>query len=71
MHETFRGDTMVITRDVHVARLMAEVEQQRRLRLKAEQRASGLKSANQRLQSMVLRLRAQVMDSVRKAKTAD
>jgi hypothetical protein len=71
MHETFRGDTMVITRNVHVARLMAEVEQEKRLRLKAEQRASGLKSANQRLQSTVLRLRAQVMDSVRKAKAAD
>jgi hypothetical protein len=28
---------------------MAEVEQEKRLRLKAEQRASGLKSANQRL----------------------
>jgi hypothetical protein len=39
--------------DACVARLMAEVEQERRLRLKAEQRASGLKSANQRLQSTV------------------
>jgi hypothetical protein len=36
---------MVETRDVHVARLMAEVEQERLPRLKAEQRASGLKSA--------------------------
>jgi hypothetical protein len=42
---------MATARDVHVARLMAEVEQERRLRLKAEQRASGLQSANQRLQS--------------------
>jgi hypothetical protein len=62
---------MVTTRDVHVAHLMAEVEQEKRLRLKAEQRTSGLKSANQRLQSTVLRLRAQVMNSVRKAKAAD
>jgi hypothetical protein len=42
---------------------MAEVEQERQLRLKAEQRASGLKSANQRLQSTVLKLKAQVMVS--------
>ena len=54
---------MATARDVQVARLMAEVEQERRLRLKAEQRASGLKSANQRLQSTVLKLKAQVMDS--------
>ena len=54
---------MVATRDVRVTRLMSEVAQERQLRLKAEQRASGLKSANQRLQSTVLRLRAQVMDS--------
>jgi hypothetical protein len=56
-------DAMVATRDVRVVRLMAEVEQERQLRLKAEQRASGLKSANQRLQSTVLKLKAQVMDS--------
>jgi hypothetical protein len=56
-------DTVVAARDVRVVRLMAEVEQERQLRLKAEQRASGLKSANQRLQSTVLKLRAQVMDS--------
>jgi hypothetical protein len=54
---------MTTARDVHVARLMAEVEQERRLRLKAEQRASGLKSANQRLQTTVLKLKAQMMDS--------
>ena len=54
---------MVETRDVRVVRLMAEVEQERQLRLKAEQRASGLKSANQRLQLAVLKLKAQVMDS--------
>ena len=54
---------MVTARDVRVAQLMAEVEQERRLRLKAEQRASGLKSANQRLQSTVLKLKARVMDS--------
>jgi hypothetical protein len=54
---------MAAARDVRVARLMAEVEQERQLRLKAEQRASGLKSANQRLQSTVLKLKAQVMDS--------
>jgi hypothetical protein len=54
---------MVETRDVRVARLMAEVEQERQLRLKAQQRASGLKSANQRLQSAVLKLKAQVVDS--------
>jgi hypothetical protein len=51
---------MVETRDVRVARLMAEVEQERQLRLRAEQRASGLKSANQRLQSTVLKLKGQV-----------
>ena len=51
---------MVGTRDVRVTRLMAEVEQERQLRLKAQQRASGLKSANQRLQSAVLKLKAQV-----------
>jgi hypothetical protein len=56
-------DTVVETRDVRVPRLMAEVEQERQLRQKAEQRASGLKSANQRLQSTVLKLKAQVMDS--------
>jgi hypothetical protein len=56
-------DTVVAGRDVRVARLMAEVEQERQLRLKAEQRASGLKSANQRLQSTVLKLKAQGMDS--------
>ena len=56
-------DAVVETRDVRVIRLMAEVEQERRLRLKAEQRASGLKSANQRLQSTVLKLKARVMDS--------
>jgi hypothetical protein len=56
-------DTVVETRDVRVVRLMAEVEQERQLRLKAEQRASGLKSANQRLQSTVLKLKAQAMDS--------
>jgi hypothetical protein len=56
-------DTVAVTRDVRVARLTAEVEQERQLRLKAEQRASGLKSANQRLQSTVLKLKAQVMDS--------
>jgi hypothetical protein len=61
--KTFLEDTMVTAKDVHVARLMAEVEQERRLRLKAEQRASGLKSANQRLQSTVLKLKARVMDS--------
>jgi hypothetical protein len=55
--------TVVESRDVRVTRLLAEVEQERQLRLKAEQRASGLKSANQRLQSTVLKLRAQVMDS--------
>jgi hypothetical protein len=54
---------MVATRDVRVTRLMSEVAHERQLRLKAEQRASGLKSANQRLQSTVLKLRAQVMDS--------
>jgi hypothetical protein len=54
---------MVGARDVRVTRLMAEVEQERQLRRKAEQRASGLKSANQRLQSTVLKLKAQVMDS--------
>ena len=54
---------MVMARDVRVTRLMAEVEQERQLRLKAEQRASGLKSANQRLQSTVLKLKAQAMDS--------
>jgi hypothetical protein len=54
---------MVTGTEVRVARLMAEVEQERRLRLKAEQRASGLKSANQRLQSTVLKLKAQVLDS--------
>jgi hypothetical protein len=56
-------DTVVVARDVRVARLMAEVEQERQLRLKAEQRASGPKSANQRLQSTVLKLKAQVMNS--------
>jgi hypothetical protein len=50
---------------------MAEVQQERQLRLKAEQRASGLKSANVRLQSTVLKLRAQVMDSTAKLKSAD
>jgi hypothetical protein len=45
---------MVGARDVRVARLMAEVEQERQLRLKAEQRASRLKSANQGLQSTLL-----------------
>jgi hypothetical protein len=59
---------MATARDVQVARLMAEVEQERRLRLKAEQRASGLKSANQRLQSTVLRLKARVIDSASRAK---
>ena len=54
---------MVAASDVRVVRLMAEVEQEKRLRLKAEQRASGLKSANQRLQSTVLKLKARVMDS--------
>ena len=54
---------MATTKDVRVARLIAEVEQERQLRLKAEPRASGLKSANQRLQSAVLKLKAQVMDS--------
>jgi hypothetical protein len=62
------ADTVATARDVHVARLMAEVEQERRLRLKAEQRASGLKSANQRLQSTVLKLKAQVMDWASQAK---
>jgi hypothetical protein len=56
-------DIVVATRDVRVIRLMAEIEEERQLRLKAEQRASGLKSANQRLQSTVLKLKAQVMDS--------
>jgi hypothetical protein len=55
-------DAVVETRDVRVIRLMAEVEQEKQLRLRAEQRASGLKSANQRLQSTVLKLKAQVMD---------
>jgi hypothetical protein len=64
-------DTVVAARDVRVARLMAEVEQERQLRLKAEQRASGLKSANQRLQSTVLRLKARVMDSAAKAKSTE
>jgi hypothetical protein len=59
---------MVGTRDVRVTRLMAEVEQERQLRLRAEQRASGLKSANQRLQSTVLKLKALVMDSARRTK---
>ena len=59
---------MATTKDVGVTRLMAEVEQERQLRLKAEQRASGLKSANQRLQSTVLKLKAQVMDSARLTK---
>jgi hypothetical protein len=59
---------MVAGRDVRVARLMAEVEQEKRLRLKAEQRASGLKSANQRLQSTVLKLKAQVMDTASRTK---
>jgi hypothetical protein len=67
-HETFSEDTMATARDVHVAHLMAEVEQERRLRLKAEQRASGLKSANQRLQSAVLKLKAPLMDSASRAK---
>jgi hypothetical protein len=62
---------MVGARDVHVTRLMAEVEQERQLRLKAEQRASGLKSANQRLQSTVLRLKARVMDWTAKAKSTE
>jgi hypothetical protein len=62
---------MVAGADVRVARLMAEVEQERQLRLKAEQRASGLKSANQRLQSTVLRLKARVMDSAAKAKSIE
>jgi hypothetical protein len=56
-------DTVAAASAVRVARLMAEVEQERQLRLKAEQRASGLKSANQRLQSTVLKLKAQVMDA--------
>ena len=60
---------MAAARDVRVTRLMAEVEQERQLRLKAEQRASGLKSANQRLQSTVLRLKARVMDSAAKSKS--
>jgi hypothetical protein len=59
---------MVTGRDVHVARMMAELEQERRLRLKAEQRASGLKSANQRLQSTVLKLKARMLDSAAQAK---
>jgi hypothetical protein len=59
----FLEDIVVATRDVRVTRLMAEVEQERQPRLKAEQRASGLKSANRRLQSTVLKLKAQVMDS--------
>ena len=59
---------MAAARDVRVTRLMAEVEQERQLRLKAEQRASGLKSANQRLQSTVLKLKARVMDSARLTK---
>jgi hypothetical protein len=54
---------MAAVRDVRVTLLMAEVEQEKQLRLKAEQRASGLKSANQRLQSTVLKLKAQVIDS--------
>jgi hypothetical protein len=54
---------MVAAGYVRIVNLMAEVEQERQLRLKAEQRASGLKSANQRLQSTVLKLKAQVMDS--------
>jgi hypothetical protein len=62
---------MVGARDVRVTRLIAEVEQERQLRLKAEQRASGLKSANQRLQSTVLRLKARVMDSAARAKSTE
>ena len=54
---------MVAASDVRVAHLIAEVEQERQLRLKAEQRASGLKSANQRLQYTVVKLKAQLMDS--------
>jgi hypothetical protein len=54
---------VVATTDVRITRLMAEVEQERQRRLKAEYRASGLKSANQRLQSTVLKLKAQVMES--------
>jgi hypothetical protein len=66
--KTFSEDIMAMARDVHVARLMAEVEKEKQRRLKAEQRASGLKSANQRLQSVVLRLKARVMDSASRAK---
>jgi hypothetical protein len=56
-HNRFSEEIVVATRDVRVTRLIAEVEQERQLRLKAEQRASGLKSANQRLQSTVLKLK--------------
>jgi hypothetical protein len=45
-----------------------QVEQERQLRLKADQRASGLKSANQRLQSTVLKLKVRVMDSASRPK---
>jgi hypothetical protein len=50
---------------------MAQVERERLLRLKAEQRASGLKSANQRLQSTVLKLKAQVIDASTSTKGRD
>jgi hypothetical protein len=53
---------MAAARDVHVARLTAELEREKRLWLKAEQRASGLKSANQRLQSTVLELKCGCWD---------